>query len=110
MIHRALYKKDMIEYLVEKYKWNDEVVRDIDWNSMEFLINKQQGLYRTTLYRLIHYWQPTNSYVQCNHRKKTCKALCTKCENQTSNYITWNVKAHTLQKQGLLHGKDSTTI
>ena len=30
MIHRDLYKKSMIEYLVEKYKWNNEVLKDID--------------------------------------------------------------------------------
>ena len=76
----------MIEYLVEKYKWNNEVFKDIDWNSMESSINKQQGLLRTTLYKLIYFWQPTNSYVQRNQRKKTCEALCTECEKSDDQF------------------------
>ena len=53
---------------------------------MESSINKQQGLHRTTLYKLIYFWQPTNSYIQLNERKHPHEALCTECQKSDDQF------------------------
>ena len=76
----AMYGNDMLIYMKEKYGWTSNVTKDINWDACEAAINKTYGLQKVAVYKLMHFWQPTNSVVQRNQKRTTDKAKCTECE------------------------------
>ena len=79
-IQNALYEEEMRTYLMKKYNWNEETLTLIDWEAMEHCLGSKQGIHKATIFKMIHYWQPTNSYVQRNERRRASAALCPECE------------------------------
>ena len=77
----ALYGERIINYLRKKYEWTEETFSKIDWDAHEFELSKVRGLYKISIYKLIHRWQPTNKVVQRNERRRAHQALCTECGN-----------------------------
>ena len=78
-ITMALYGDQIKKYLREKYDWSIETFDNIDWDAMEASLEKTQGLYKVSIYKLIHLWQPTNMVVQRNEKRAKETSLCTEC-------------------------------
>ena len=79
-IHKALYQSNLEDFLIGKYNWAKETFANIDWKSMESSLNGTQGLAKTTIIKMMHRWQPTNSYVQRNDRRPVSDAKCHVCD------------------------------
>lgn len=75
----ALYGDTLIGYMKGKYGWSDNTFNDINWDACEASINKTYGQRKVAIYKLIHFWQPTNDIVQRNERRSPDKAMCTEC-------------------------------
>ena len=78
-ITRALYSEKLKTFLCRKYGWNETIFTSIDWDAHESELGKLRGLYKISIYKLIHRWQATNKVVQRNERKPPGSAKCTEC-------------------------------
>ena len=78
-ISRALYESELFDYYVEKYGWTEDIYKEIHWTAFGSSLEGLYGLHKVTVYKLIHFWQPTNSYVQRNNKRDRSDALCTEC-------------------------------
>jgi len=78
-ITMALYGQQLLDRLINKNGWTNGTVKDIDWDAHESELEKCKGLYKTSIYKLIHKWQPTNKVVQRNEKRALHTANCTEC-------------------------------
>lgn len=62
----ALYADELRLYLKNKYEWSEDSFKTIGWNSLDGSLTKVRGLHRITVYKLLHFWQPTGKYLRRN--------------------------------------------
>ena len=92
VVMNALYGENMTKYLKNKYNWNDITFNDIDWDAHENEVENIRGLYKISIHKLLHRWQPTNKVVQRNERKTPDTAKCTEC-NEIDDQLHY-IKCH----------------
>ena len=80
MVQEALYAREMKRYMMNKYGWDENAFNNIDWTVLEMALKKKKGIHRVTIIKLLHFWQPTNRYVQRNERRRQVEARCPECE------------------------------
>ena len=80
VVAMAMYGDQMVKYLINKYDWNEETFHDIDWNAHEHEVTTAKGLFKVSIHKLLHRWQPTNKIVQRNERRPASEARCTECD------------------------------
>ena len=56
-----------------------ETFEDIDWQALEMALTNKKGIHRVTINKLMHFWQPTNKYVNRNRRHGANASLCPEC-------------------------------
>ena len=69
VIAMALYGERLIKYLKKKYGWDDVTFDNVDWNAHQHELEKTKGLFKISIYKMIHRWQPTNKITQRNEKK-----------------------------------------
>ena len=79
VIQHALYGDVMKNYIINKYDWTNEIFSMVNWEAMKSALRDKRGIHKVTVQKLIHFWQPTNKYVQRNQRRKADTAVCTEC-------------------------------
>ena len=71
----------MRKYFIKKYKWNEEVLTNIDWKILDKSLEKNRGLHKITMNKLINFWQHTGLNVRQNHQKVKSTSKCTECQD-----------------------------
>ena len=80
----ALFADELRLYLMNKYRWDENVWKMIDWESMEHPLGMLKGLHKMTVYKLVHLWQPTNRYVARTEGRTFQTGQCPHCEEEDS--------------------------
>ena len=75
----ALQMDELKSYYRDKYEWTEQVINSIDWDALHSGMRKHRGSYRTALFKLMHMWQPTNSYVHRMTRGTESTSKCCVC-------------------------------
>jgi hypothetical protein len=79
---------DLRIYLTEKYKWNNTIIDNIDWEIHSKALSQQHPTMRKTITQFIHRWLPTHSHPGTKHDITTKCPICHVIDETNNHFLT----------------------
>lgn len=78
-IHRAATTPELRQYYIQKHRWTDSTLDQMDWNAMYQAVNSFVMTEQRTIHKYMHGWLPTGKQL---HRRYKIANQCPHCKQE----------------------------